>query len=135
MLGYTTRRRTRSRPAPRPVANDLVESLFAECPLPLAVFSGDGSILVGNKAFSIFIAGDAIDLRGVDLRETSMVKACPTILHDIRTVLAEGRILQVGIQTKAAGGQFLNLMAWLSPAPGDADQVHCAIHIVNGWAG
>jgi serine/threonine protein kinase len=131
MLGYATRRRTRSKPSPRSGANDLVGGLFGECPLPLAVLSADGNILVGNKAFSIFVCGEAIDLRGIPLAQTSLLRACPTLPHDIRTVLAEGRIVQVGLSTPSADGAPTQLLLWLTPAPSDAEHVYCAVHVVG----
>jgi serine/threonine protein kinase len=130
MLGFGTRRRSRSRPAPKP-RNDIVEATFADCPLPLAAFSGDGTILVGNKAFSMFLYRDALDLRGVDLRETPMGRACPSITHDIRTVMYEGRAVQVPLSTVGSDGKPVNLVMWLTPGPEDTEHVYCAIHLVG----
>lgn len=131
MLGFTTRRRTRSKPSPRAAPNDVVGGLFAECPLPLAVFGSDGTILLGNKAFSTFVCGEAVDLRGVAIAETSLLRACPTLRHDLRTVLSEGRTVQVGLSTPAADGTPTQLLLWLTPGPHDTDHVYCAIHVVG----
>lgn len=127
MLGFS-RRRTRSKPSKR-AGDDHVESLFAECPLPLAVFGSDGTILVGNKAFSVFVCGEAVDLRGVALSETSLVRACPKITHDIRSCAAEGRVVQTTLKTPTANGTA-ELLIWLTPAP-DRDHVHCAVHMIG----
>jgi serine/threonine protein kinase len=130
MLGFGSRRRSRSRPAPKP-RNDIVEATFADCPLPLAAFSGDGTILVGNKAFSVFLYREALDLRGVELRETPMARACPNITHEIRTVMAEGRSHQVMLHTVGADGKQVTLVMLLSPGPEDTEHVYCAIHLLG----
>ncbi len=131
MLGFQTRRRSRSRPAPKATRNDIVEATFAECPLPLAAFSSDGTILVGNKAFSVFLYREQVDLRGVSLRETPIARACPNLSHEIRTVLAEGRTLQVPLETMGADGSTVELAMWLSPGPEESENVFCAIHLVQ----
>jgi serine/threonine protein kinase len=131
MMGLAIRRRTRSKPSPRAASNDLVGGLFADVPMPLAAFSSEGSILVGNKAFSVFVCGEAVDLRGVSLADTSLLRACPTLRHDIRTVLAEGRIVQVGIMTPSPDGSPTQLLLWLTPGPSDTEYVYCAIHVVG----
>jgi serine/threonine-protein kinase len=139
MLGYTTRRRSRS---PKPsrssssssrsdLSFNFVEGLFAECPLPLAVLSSEGQILVGNKAFSVFVCGDKVDLRGTSLSDTSLLRACPTLLKDIRSVLAEGKTVQVGLSTPGKNGLPTQLLLWLTPGPPDTQHVYCAIHLVG----
>ena len=129
MLGYGTRRRSRSKTAEQR-GSDFVGGLFADCPLPLAVFNADATILVGNKAFSKFVAGGAIDLRGVDLKQTAMVRAAPGMVDEIRSVASTGRPGRVSMTTRASGGGTLELIAWLTPSA-DGEQVYCAIHIVS----
>jgi serine/threonine protein kinase len=132
MLGFQSRRRSRSQPSTAKTSrNEIVETTFAECPLPLAAFSSDGTILVGNKAFSVFLYREQVDLRGVSLRETPIARACPNLNHEIRTVLAEGRTLQVPLETMGADGSSVELAMWLSPGPEESENVYCAIHLVN----
>jgi len=131
MLGFLSRRRSRSRPSPKAPRNDIVEQTFAECPLPLAAFSSDGTILVGNKAFSVFLYREPVDLRGVALRETPIARAIPNLTHDIRTVLAEGRTISLPLETLGADGRPVELVMWLSPGPEESEHVFCAIHLVQ----
>jgi serine/threonine protein kinase len=135
MLGFDARRRTASQGVRRGKrSTELVEAAFADGPLPLAVFNIEGTILIGNKAFSIFLYREPVDLRGVDLAETPLAQACPSMRHEIRTALAEGRTVRVGFQIPAeGGGPPVRLVAWLQPGPEDADHVYCAIHVANTW--
>jgi hypothetical protein len=129
MLGFGRKRRVKGKSQ---VRNEVVDALFADCPLPLAAFDSTGTIVVGNKAFSIFLFGEPLELQGVALEDTPLKAACPEIVHHVRTVIAEGRAQKIELETHAQDGTSTNLLVWLTPGANESNQVFCAIHVVEG---
>lgn len=105
--------------------------IFQWAPLPLACVDATGRVRIANQAFLEFI-GVAGDAGGIELRDSGFCEVCPTLLDDLKAVVAKHAIVKRVIYLSEGGGSVVEAAIVMSPAPMStevtAGEVHLALH-------
>jgi hypothetical protein len=105
--------------------------VFQWSPLPLACVDQSGRVRVANQAFLEFIgcAGDVVD---IELKDSGFCEVCPTLLEDLKTVVARHAAIKRVIYLSEGGGSVVEAALVLTPPPSSievtAGEVHLALH-------
>lgn len=98
------------------------------CPMPMAGIDVDGTVVVANRAFCKFVAGDSqANIDGMLLYESVLADVYPQLAADVARVHQEGAVLQRLLDIWDAEGNPLRLMAWVVPGIEDAGKVHITV--------
>ncbi len=133
MMGFG-RRRPREKQNLIELREALVQQHYDLNALPMATLDHEGTILAHNPAFAAFVGAPGQDLMAAllgNVGTNELVRACPTLLADIRTVYIESRSVVRGVRFEGEGKGTASVLLWLTPGLNGSGLVNCTIHLAG----
>ncbi|MBI4512108.1 MAG: serine/threonine protein kinase [Deltaproteobacteria bacterium] len=133
MLGFGRRRAVTQAPRAVVTASDRRTNAarvgFDQSPLPMAGLNLDGTVVVANRSFVLFLTGESdTTVEGTNVRESRLLEVYPEFMGDMRHAHIEGSPSTRILRLRSHDGAPVNLMLWMVPGAENAGDVHVTIH-------
>lgn len=129
-------RRRRLTPVPYPASRPgdaTCRNIVEANPLPLFAASADGTILLANQSFALFVKEEVTGLVGQNLFETRLGKFAPGLREDLSHVISFNKVTSRELEFTKKRENNNMVLVWLAPLVlgGVLEGVHGVVHWVK----
>ena len=102
-------------------------------PLPMFATDADGTLLLANQSFALFVKEEVTGLVGQNLFETRLGKFAPGLREDLSHVLSFNKVTSRELQFTQKKGDSSLVLVWMAPLiiGGILEGVHGVVHWVK----
>lgn len=133
-MGISRRRRNTPVPytASRP-GDATCRNMVEANPLPMFATDADGTLLLANQSFALFVKEEVTGLVGQNLFETRLGKFAPGLREDLSHVLSFNKVTSRELQFTQKKGDSSLVLVWMAPLiiGGILEGVHGVVHWVK----